>query len=346
LSFRNRIICLDGSGSQNGAFNQNVSPPTPAATSGFNGIVRAIAVQPDGKIIVGGDFTTYKGVACNRLARIDMNGAIDATFQANVAAGPNNSVYTIALQPNGDIIIGGAFTTYKAVARGRVARIIGSGLTSTHGNLDGTFTVAGTGFNNTVRTVLLQPDGKLLVGGDFTNFNAFTGINRIARMNANGSFDTQAGTSFTGSFLPGAGFNNIVYSLIMSPRANRFLAVGASTLYSNAPIGKVVEIDYSGAYHAQADGYGNPINVEIGTGASVAFTALKLVNGDVMIGSNGLNVAQLNHANNGFGLIGGATAGGGGGGVAPKNSNLYFANSGNGSKGGDGKVVIAYVSRY
>jgi hypothetical protein len=335
---RNRIIRLDSSGGQD--FGFDIGSPS-LGTSGFNNVVRAIAIQPDGKILVGGDFTTYKGVTVNRFCRIDANGALDTTFNTNVGIGPNNSVYGIAIQPNGDIFICGAFTSYKGVTKNRLCRVIGSGLSSTHGNLDTSFVTPA--INNLVRTVYIQPDGNVLIGGDFTSVGIFTGLNRILRLTSTGVLDTQAGTHFTGSFLPGNGANNSVYQIIASPRSGRVLAIGAFTQYSGLPYGKIAEIDIDNS-HGQYDGYPNAGNIEIGTGASVAFTAL-ISFGSVFIGSNGVDVSQLNHVDSGNGHDGGVGAGGGGGGVAPKKSNLYFPNSGKGGDGGDAQIIIAYIEK-
>ena len=90
--------------------------------TGANSAVRTSAIQSDGKILIGGEFTNYNTNAINRIARLNSDGSIDATF--NTGTGANNTVWSTAIQSDGRIIIGGMFTTYNSMTRNRVARII------------------------------------------------------------------------------------------------------------------------------------------------------------------------------------------------------------------------------
>jgi uncharacterized delta-60 repeat protein len=85
--------------------------------------VNSIALQPDGKILIGGYFDTYNGTTRNRIARLNTDGSLDASF--NPGTGANDGVRSIALQPDGKILIGGLFTAYNGTGRNRVARIRG-----------------------------------------------------------------------------------------------------------------------------------------------------------------------------------------------------------------------------
>jgi uncharacterized delta-60 repeat protein/prepilin-type N-terminal cleavage/methylation domain-containing protein len=128
---------------------------------GFNGIVRTLAVQSDGKILVGGSFISYQGVVANRIIRLNSNGSIDTDF--NLGTGFNNTVITLAIQSDGKILVGGDFTSYQGVESNRIIRLNSNGSIDTGFNL-------GTGFNNPVQTLAIQSDGKILVGGWFTNY--------------------------------------------------------------------------------------------------------------------------------------------------------------------------------
>ena len=79
------------------------------------------ALQGDGKIIIGGQFTTYNGTGRNYIARLNADGTLDAGF--NPGTGANNTIQTTALQGDGKIIIGGVFTSYNGTGRNRVARV-------------------------------------------------------------------------------------------------------------------------------------------------------------------------------------------------------------------------------
>jgi len=178
---RNRIARLNTNGSLDTSFNPG---------TGANNSVNSTSVQSDGKIIIGGDFTTYNGVSRNRIARLNAGGSLDTLF--NPGTGANFVIYSIAIQTNGNIIIGGNFTNYNGTTRNRIARL------NTDGTLDITFD-PGTGANNNVFTIAIQLDGKITIGGEFTNYNGIL-KNKIARLNMDGSLDISfnLGTGATG----------------------------------------------------------------------------------------------------------------------------------------------------
>jgi uncharacterized delta-60 repeat protein len=113
------IVRLNADGSPDSSFNAN----------GSGGDLWSIALQSDGKVIIGGYFTSFNGIPRNRIARLNVNGSLDTTFDPG--SGANLYVEAVALQPDGKVIIGGQFTTYAGVARNYIARIwAGSGTLS------------------------------------------------------------------------------------------------------------------------------------------------------------------------------------------------------------------------
>ncbi|SFA96784.1 protein of unknown function, partial [Flavobacterium swingsii] len=78
---------------------------------GFNNSVNAIVVQLDGKILMGGIYTSYNQATENRIIRLNADGTKDTSFITGT--GFNNSVNSIAVQPDGKIMVGGDFTTYN-----------------------------------------------------------------------------------------------------------------------------------------------------------------------------------------------------------------------------------------
>jgi uncharacterized delta-60 repeat protein len=126
--------------------------------SGVNGPVRALAVQPDGKVIIAGQFTTVKGLVRTNLARLNADGSGDSSFNVGTAIDASGYVGAVALQPDGKMVITVAFANYE----GYIARL----------NSDGT---VDTSFNPVtdapVFCVALQPNGKVLIGGGFTTVN-------------------------------------------------------------------------------------------------------------------------------------------------------------------------------
>src|ERR1700682_3610762 len=95
-----------------------------SALDGFdpnaNGIVSVVVVQPDGKILIGGSFTTVLGVTRNGIARLNTDGTLDIAFDPNANGG---SVEAIAVQADGKILVGGIFSPIGGQTRQNIARL-------------------------------------------------------------------------------------------------------------------------------------------------------------------------------------------------------------------------------
>ena len=170
-----RIARLNANGSLDTTFKSGTEL---TLGSGY-GWVTTFAVQADGKVIVGGNFTGYNGTPVNRLARLNMDGNLDPSF--SVGTGFDGLVYSLALQMDGKILVGGFFNNYNGTSRNYIARV------NTDGALDSSFNI-GTGFNNVIAGLKLQADGKVVAGGLFTSYNG-TSRNSLARLNADGTLD-------------------------------------------------------------------------------------------------------------------------------------------------------------
>ncbi|MBE2282608.1 MAG: delta-60 repeat domain-containing protein [Prosthecobacter sp.] len=189
---RNRIARINADGTLDASFDPNADSD-----------VRSVMVQTDGKIVLGGQFTTLQpnGAALattrQRIARVNTGGALDPNFDPTA----NNTVFCLALQEDGKILLAGLFTSLQPngatspTTRLRVARV----------NADGTLD---TGFdpnpNHNVYCAAVQADGKILIGGQFTNLQpngaaSPTTRQRIARLNKDGTLDS--------GFDPAAGSN-------------------------------------------------------------------------------------------------------------------------------------------
>ena len=187
--------------------------------TGATGAVLSMALQPDEKIVIGGDFSSYNGIPHNRIARVNADGSLDTSFDPGTALGgvTNPSVRAVSIQPDGKIMIAGDFTVYNGAVRNRIARLNGDG------GLDPSFDPS-EGANGYISAMVLQPDGKILIAGNFTSYNGFT-RNRVARLNADGSLDT--------SFDPVTGASGSVYTIAI--RADgRILIGGWFTTYDGS----------------------------------------------------------------------------------------------------------------
>jgi uncharacterized delta-60 repeat protein len=261
--------------------------------TGVSDYIKAVAIQTDGKVLVGGYFTTYNGVTANCIARITSTGVIDSTFVTGT--GFNVNVQAMALQSDGKIVVGGQFTSYNGTTRNRIARL------NSDGSLDTTFTV-GTGFDAQVHTIVIQSDGKILVGGAFATY-AGTATAKLARLNANGTLDT--------TFTVGTGFNNDVQSIAVQSDG-KVLVGGWFTTYNGGAAKYVVRLSAAGAVDSSF--------VMTGTGFdSFVYSVAVQADGKVIIGGsfttyNGVvakSIARLNSSgaidstfNTGSGFLG------------------------------------------
>jgi uncharacterized delta-60 repeat protein len=194
-----------------------VSAPIRAqnANDGFdpnaNDVVNALAVQTDGKLIVGGNFTQIAGQPRAHLARLLVDGSLDPGFAATVVDAP---VIAIAVQADGRILIDGYFTTVGGQTRNYIARL------NANGSVDNAFHPVA---NNTIDAMAVQADGRIVVAGNFTEIGG-QARNYIARLNADGSLDS--------TFNPNA--NSRILAMTMQARGRiviggNFTALGAQT---------------------------------------------------------------------------------------------------------------------
>ena len=210
---RNRIARLNADGSIDTTFFSKL---------GANNSVYTAITQPNNKILMAGNFTSYDGIEVTRIARINSDGSFDRIFNPGLGAtgtDPNtNYISNIVAQPDGKILIGGWFTSYNGVPLNRIARI------NSDGSLDTTLN-PGTGADNGFMDITLLTDNKIIITGYLT---AYDGISRkyIARLNTDGSLDT--------TFDPLPGVNNIINGSITQPDG-KILIYGYFTSYNGFP---------------------------------------------------------------------------------------------------------------
>lgn len=157
-----------------------------------NSNIYTLVAQPDGRVLVGGAFTQLAGQSRGYLARLRADGALDAAFAPTL----DGVVQDVLLQPDGRILLGGQFTSVNGQPRSRIARL------NADGTLDATFS-PGAGVNGTVQYIVRQPDGKILLAGDFDRVDGRV-RNGIARVLANGALDEAFDPSVTGVFVTNA----------------------------------------------------------------------------------------------------------------------------------------------
>lgn len=211
------------------------NPNNPAPGEGPNRSVRALAIQSNGKVLIGGEFTQFNGMPRSRIVRLDVNGVIDTSFNTQ-GTGFSSDVTRIAVQPDDKLVVAGLFGSYNGIARPRLARL------HQNGQLDTSFNV-GTGVNSSIEAVVLLADGKILIGGSFTAYNGVA-RNRIARLHANGSLDT--------TFNPAVGANNWVRGIAVQPDGKLVIA-GDFTSFGGAVRNGIARIHANGSLDTTFD---------------------------------------------------------------------------------------------
>ena len=245
------------------------------------GIVSTIATQGDGKILIGGAFTSVRGTIQPYLARLNEDGTLDAAFAPAVSA----EVKCILVLPSGKILIGGNFSSVNRQYSARIVRLnsdgtpdpsfispfnlsVGSVLCMVQQPQDGMFLVGtssqffrlnvdgtlDTGFvvrpNGAVNTIAVQTHGRIVIGGDFTTVNSIA-RNRIARLSATGGIE--------GAFNPN--IDGTVAKVLLpaqSDQADKILVFGSFAKAQGTARQRIVRLNVNGtidgAYMAQADG--------------------------------------------------------------------------------------------
>jgi uncharacterized delta-60 repeat protein len=182
-----------GDGGGDGLFASGTGDETFTAAGAPNNGVYAVRTQPNGKIVIGGDFTTVGGVTRGRVARLNADGTLDTTF-GNPALG--GSVLAVDVDADFSVVAAGP------AAMGGFARI------SSDGTIDAGFTLMNLHHGDANRAgdgeaVRIDPAGKIYVGGQFTHIEQ-TSRRGLARLHANGALDTD---------FADAGLNNWAFAL-------------------------------------------------------------------------------------------------------------------------------------
>jgi uncharacterized delta-60 repeat protein len=186
-----------------------------------------LALQNDGKILVGGSFTTANGVSSPGIARLNTNGSVDTTF--NVGTGANGNVQTIALQSDGEILIGGAFNLVNSSTHYGIARLQASG------TLDNSFAPTGPYDEvESVNAIAIQPNGSVVFGGNFVGVDDYY-YPFLARVLSTGSLDFNFDYTEIGP-------NGIVEAVVVPP-TGQLLIGGMFTTVNNSPYNYLARLD-------------------------------------------------------------------------------------------------------
>ncbi|MBC7487675.1 MAG: T9SS type A sorting domain-containing protein [Cytophagaceae bacterium] len=193
--------------------------------AGFSGIVNSIAVQSNGKILIGGtiictssDFPTKR-----YFMRLNSDGSVDQLFKSGI--GPDQPTYVITVAPDDKIYFGGPLTFYNGLEIGHFHRL------NPDGSIDNTFIKGLGNFPSQPTCVFVQTNGKVLVqmiNGDFK------------RLNADGSLDN----SFIAGRTDGVGYPFFSRSIGVASDGSVYLG-GDFTKYNNINRNYIAKINSS-----------------------------------------------------------------------------------------------------
>jgi uncharacterized delta-60 repeat protein len=223
--------------------------------SGFDNTVNVVAIQSDGKILVGGAFAFYKeNPIASCIARLDSSGSLDTAFNTNAGTGFDaKSIQAIAIQPDGKIVCGGnSLSNFNGTAVNGIFRL------NTDGTLDTTFNVGGSGFQdkNSVLSIAIQPDGKIICVGQFgeygtQTYNGTSIANHIVRLNTNGTLDTTFNTN------AGTGFNNKYVASTAIQSDGKILCGGDFIDFDGNTIYNIARLNTDGTFDTTFTSYNN-----------------------------------------------------------------------------------------
>ncbi len=163
-----------------GDIDAGFNPPNFSSSFSFFSTY-ANVLQPDGKIVVGGSFSSVGGINNISLARLNADGSRDTTFVSPFVAGSTGTIVSaLALQTDGKILVGGTLVTPGGTKT--LVRV------NADGSLDTSFVVAPSSVFGAVGKIVIDSSGQILAAGNFPG---------VSRLNSNGSFVGVVGTVFS-----------------------------------------------------------------------------------------------------------------------------------------------------
>jgi uncharacterized delta-60 repeat protein len=297
--------------------------------SGSNNVVRQIAVQSDGKIIVVGEFTAWNGQFANRIQRLNSNGTRDtSSFYSNLGTMANNNIYGVVIQSDGKIVLYGLFDNWNGTAiSGNMVRLNADGTRDTSFN-----TAIGTGPNNPPVCVVRDSSDNLVVGGSFNAWNSVS-VNGIVKLTSTGSRD--------GTFTAASGFNSGLYdNASIKVQSDGKVVIGRSLSVDRLNSDGTADTTFNtNTVNGSSDVYGVYIEASgklVVHGNFVQWGSASTSGGKYVarINSDGTTDPNFNSLNSMPGLVFAIVVGGGGGGAVAS-----------GAGGGGGAIVWGLVPK-
>lgn len=194
--------------------------------SGFDNYISCMVLLPDGRLVIGGLFSSYNGINSNCIIILNTNGTIDASF--NIGSGFDDQVWSIAVQDDGKIIVTGDMGNYQGNPCNNILRL------NTDASLDTTFNAE---FNASPYIATIQYDGKIVVGGSFTTINGLP-CGHITRLNSDGTIDPKFNTL--------TGFDGQVLDIKIQSYNGKYIVVGYFQYFNGSLVNHIARLNLDG----------------------------------------------------------------------------------------------------
>lgn len=174
----------------NGVEISSFTSPKFTKTDNLGGAISKIFFLNDGKFLIFGQFNFVNGISYNNIVRLNANGSIDTGF--SIGTGFSGTTTAFAIQPDGKYIVGGDFSSFNGVKRGKIARLNSNGLLDTSFNVFTQYNTYGIydGYGSSpINDIIIQPDGKIITAGPGLWSGGSKFRRDIVRLNPNGTTD-------------------------------------------------------------------------------------------------------------------------------------------------------------
>lgn len=210
---------------------------------------RDMKIQADGKVILVGSFDSFNGGTNGRgIVRLNTNGTVDTSFNVGgtgIPNGTNQFINACAIQADGKILLGGGYIdSYNGLSTRNLIRI------NSNGSLDPTFSYPYIVNRSTISKIVLQADGKILVGGVYKVGTIIDpGQPSVFRLNTDGSLDTTFTTAATGVNVFATNCTSCLSAIqnIIPLQTGKILIVGVFNTYNGNPYKNIVRLNLDGS---------------------------------------------------------------------------------------------------
>ena len=317
---------LNANGTLDSAFGTGVADGTPDGVVAVNlgagdDVANALAIQPNGKIVVAGTTTSTTGGTTSKnimVARFNGDGTPDTSFGMGTADGTPDGVVSIslgdgsdeanalALQADGRIVVAGTTTSTGSSSNIAVVRLnsdgtldAGFGAGNADGTPDGVVSVSLGAGDDIARSVAIQADGKILVAGITSAADNSTNI-AVARLLANGTLDASFGAGTADGTPDGVvavslGAGNDEANAMALQADGKIVLVGSTTSTGNSSNIAVARLNANGALDTSfgagnADGTPDGVvSLSLGDGNEVARAVVLHADGKIVVAGDRVN---------------------------------------------------------